>query len=116
MEDLEFQVAHIGINCPDEADALTQAAYFQRLFGISAQDGKDSVFAGPLLELMKAGGRGTHGHIAVSTRDIGKARAYLEEQGCRFDESSAKYDGDGNLIVLYLTEETAGFAVHLLQR
>ena len=116
LENMNFEVAHIGINFPDSEAAGASAGEFLRLFGIKPQDGKDSVYSGPLLELMKAPGRGAHGHIAIATSDISAARAYLEGLGCVFDDSSAKYDSDGRMIVLYLTDEIAGFAVHLLQK
>lgn len=115
-KDFGFEVVHFGVNCSGGEDAMRQAGLFLRLFGILPAEGKDSVFAGPLVELMKGNGRGTHGHIAVAANDIHAARAYLERLGCSFDEASAKLNDRGELIVIYLKEEIAGFAVHLLQK
>ena len=42
-------------------------------------------------------------------------RAFLEEKGYAFDESSAKFKADGSLNAIYLTDEIGGFAIHLLQ-
>ena len=111
-----FEVAHFGMNCENEEDALKQAQLLGGLFGLPISEGKDSVYTGPLVELMKGGGRGKHGHIAIFTNDIHAARVLLEEMGYRFNEDSAKYDGAGNLIVIYLEMEIAGFAVHLLRK
>lgn len=112
---LRFEFVHMGINCEDDAQAQQAAQLMQTLFGIPARDGKDSVFSGPGIELMKGSGRGTHGHIGIGTADIHAARTHLESLGYGFDEHSAKYDDQGNLIVIYLTQQLAGFALHLLQ-
>jgi 2-dehydro-3-deoxyphosphogluconate aldolase/(4S)-4-hydroxy-2-oxoglutarate aldolase len=42
--------------------------------------------------------------------------AYLTRQGIGFNQESAKTDAKGNITVIYLQEEIAGFAVHLLQK
>jgi 2-dehydro-3-deoxyphosphogluconate aldolase/(4S)-4-hydroxy-2-oxoglutarate aldolase len=111
-----FEVVHLGINAADHEKALAAAQWFGSLFGWPAQQGKDSIYAGPKLEIMKGSGRGTYGHIAVATNDIHAAQAYLEGKGCAFAADSAKYDHQGKMIVIYLKDEIAGFAVHLLQR
>ena len=113
---LGFEIAHIGINTSDADTALATAEWFQTLFGWPVRTGKDSLYVGPKLEIMKSGGRGTHGHIAVATNDIETAKAYLESRGCLFAADSAKYDDQGKLIVIYFKVEIAGFAVHLLQK
>ena len=116
QNDLGFEVVHFGVNCSGREEAMRQAGLFLRLFGILSAEGKDSVYAGPLIELMKGNGRGANGHIAVATNDIHAARIYLESLGCTFDEASVKWNDRGELIVIYLQEEIAGFAVHLLQK
>jgi 2-dehydro-3-deoxyphosphogluconate aldolase/(4S)-4-hydroxy-2-oxoglutarate aldolase len=113
---MNFEVVHLGMNAPDHEKALEAAQWFEALFGWPVRPGKDSIYAEPKLEIMAGGGRGTYGHIAVATDDIYAARAYLEGKGCAFAADSAKYDAQGNLIVIYLKDEVAGFAVHLLQR
>ena len=113
MGELDFSVAHIGINCGDAAEA---ARLLQALFGLPADEGRDSIFSGPLLELMKVGGRGVHGHIGVGTDDIHAAKAYFEGKGFRFAGDSAKYDDSGNMTVIYFELEIEGFALHLFQR
>jgi 2-dehydro-3-deoxyphosphogluconate aldolase/(4S)-4-hydroxy-2-oxoglutarate aldolase len=116
MKDFGFEVSHFGVNTATEGEALAEAARFSALFGLQAAIGKDSVYAGPMIELMKGKGRGACGHIGIATDDIQGAKAYLEGLGCTFDTASSKYDKDGRLIVIYLHEQIAGFAVHLLQR
>ena len=63
---------------------------------------------------MKTPFRGTKGHIGIKTNFIVRAKAYLERQGFKFDESSANVkDGQpGDL----LKDEIAGFAIHLVQK
>lgn len=115
-EELGFQVVHFGLNCADGFEARKEAELFAGVFGLPVNEGKDSIYAGPLIELMKGPGRGRCGHIAVATNDIHKAQKYLESLGLEFDAASSKFDMEGNLVVLYLKNEVAGFAVHLLQR
>lgn len=116
MKAFKFEVSHFGVNVTTEVEALAEAEKFSDLFGLQPAVGKDSVYAGPRIELMKGKGRGTCGHIGIATDDIHGALAYLEGLGCSFDPASSKYDKDGRLIVIYLKDEIAGFAVHLLQR
>ena len=110
-------VVHVGVNCdsPDQAGRLAQ--FLSDCFGISpVENGGVSIFAGPAIELMKQGGRGQHGHIAVATDDILATRAYLEHIGYTFDDTGNKYFPDGSLLLTYLDYDFAGFAVHLIQR
>ncbi len=74
-----------------------------------------SVFAGSAVEAMKSPYLGAKGHIAVGTNSVDRAVNYLESQGVEFNMDSAKYK-DGKLTAIYLKEEVAGFAVHLVQK
>ncbi|NLW55232.1 MAG: VOC family protein [Firmicutes bacterium] len=112
--ELGFKVLHFGVNCDDEQSAKKVAVIFGSVFGLPLKEGKSSIFAGPLIELMKGSGRGRCGHIAIGTNDLDKARKYLEDLGMEFDDHSVKYDSEGKPILIYLKEEIAGFAVHLL--
>ncbi len=117
IHELEFEVAHFGVNCENEKEALEAAGIFELLFGIKPiKNSKDSVYSGHLIELMKGKGRGRHGHIGFACRDIRKARELLENKGIEFDEGSVKYDDNGSLLVIYMKMEIAGFAVHIMQR
>jgi 2-dehydro-3-deoxyphosphogluconate aldolase/(4S)-4-hydroxy-2-oxoglutarate aldolase len=112
---LNFKIMHIGINCEDHNSALNTAEFLEKVFNISKSIGKDSIFSSSFIEIMKGSGRGTHGHIAIGTNDLLKAKQYLEFMGLEFDEDSKKYDETGAIIVIYLKQEIAGFAMHLLQ-
>ena len=115
-EELDFEIVHFGVNCVDELEARKNAETFAAIFGFPIKEGKDSIYASPSIEIMKGSGRGKCGHIAVASNDIHKAQKYLENQGLEFDPTSVKYSNEGNLIVIYLKNEIAGFAIHLLQR
>ena len=109
---LGFSLKHIGINCADAKEAEQTADSFARLFGF-AKDPRDvSFFAGTAVEAMNTKGRGTMGHIAIGTNSVERAKNYLELLGCKFDETTCKYE-NGALSFIYLAEEIGGFAVHL---
>lgn len=112
---LGFELAHIGINCENDAEAQKTADAFDGLFGFAKKDGNSSVFAGKAVEAMKAPGRGAKGHIGIFTNSVLRAKNYLEYIGYKFNEDSAKYKGD-KLTAIYLEDEIGGFAVHLVQK
>ncbi|QQO07461.1 bifunctional 4-hydroxy-2-oxoglutarate aldolase/2-dehydro-3-deoxy-phosphogluconate aldolase [Breznakiella homolactica] len=113
---LGFHIAHVGINAENEAEALRAAGLFEALFGFAAKPGNSSVFAGEGIEIMKTPYLGKNGHIAVGTNNITMAMGCLERMGCRFNTESLKKDAGGRLIAVYLADEIAGFAVHLMQK
>lgn len=113
---LGFEVKHIGINTENEEEALKAAQLFQLAFGFDYAVGNSSIFAGgKSMEIMKKPGRGTHGHIAVGTNTIDRAIAHLKMQGWEFDEDS-RVVKNGKTVAIYLKQEFAGFAVHLVQK
>lgn len=113
---LGLEIAHVGINSADEAEAMDTATKLCKLLGWTMKVGNSSIFAG-------TGHRGhegppscgTKGHIGIKTNFIVRAKAYLERQGFEFDESSANVK-DGQLKAIYLKDEIAGFAIHLVQK
>lgn len=113
---LDFSIVHWGINTEKPEDADRAADRFSALFGFSPQAGANSIFAGALLEVMKAKGPGTHGHIALATSSLPRAISYLERQGIRFNQDSIRRDPKGRVTFIYLQEEIAGFALHLVQK
>lgn len=113
---LDFQLAHIGINCSDETEALETSAKFADMFGWAQKNGNSSVFAGDPVECMKSPFKGKEGHIAVSTNSVKRAVYQLAHKGLQADLSTAKYDADGRMTVVYLTDEIGGFAVHLVEK
>lgn len=113
---LGFEVKHIGLNTANDTEAMQAAKLFETLFGFDIAEGNSSIFAGNRsLEIMKKPGRGKYGHIAVGTNTIDRAVAHLKSQGIAFDDAS-RVEKNGKLIAIYLKEEVAGFAVHLVQK
>ena len=110
---LGFTMKHVGINQTDASSAEAVADKFDSLFGFAKKVGNSSVFAGNVVEVMKAQGRGTCGHIAIGTNNVDRAVYHLGKQGVKFDETS--YDADNHLKVAYLADDFGGFAVHLVK-
>lgn len=115
LEELGFELRHVGINCNSEEEACDVAGRFDTIFGFTKKVGNSSVFAGKAVEAMKTPYLGKIGHIAVGTTDVAKAVEYLESQGVEFDMETAKYKND-KMIAVYIKEEIGGFAVHLVQK
>jgi Entner-Doudoroff aldolase len=113
---LGFEPIHVGINANGDKQAEVVADSFAGLFGFEKKVTSASVFAGTGIEIMKNAGFGTNGHLAISTNSVCRAVAYLKGKGCGFNERSARYDADGNLYFIYLSQEIGGFAVHLIQK
>lgn len=113
---LGFSLAHVGINCADEAQAEQTAKTLCALFDLEYKPGNSSIFAGSAVECNKAPGRGANGHIAIGTNNVDRAVYHLGLRGVTFDESSRKTDTKGNTKAIYLKDELAGFAVHLVKK
>jgi 2-dehydro-3-deoxyphosphogluconate aldolase/(4S)-4-hydroxy-2-oxoglutarate aldolase len=111
-----FTVVHVGINTANEAEARKAADLFALIFGFPLKDGKSSVFAGEGVEIMKSPYLGKNGHIAVAVNNIHRGQAYLERRGFVFNKESAKTGAKGGLAAIYLKDEIAGFALHLVQK
>ncbi len=113
---LGFELAHVGINCENEALAEETAKTLCALFGFEYKPGNSSIFAGSAVECMKSPYLGKNGHIAIKTNSVDRAVANLTSRGIRFDESSRKTDAKGATKAIYLAGEFAGFALHLVQK
>jgi 2-dehydro-3-deoxyphosphogluconate aldolase/(4S)-4-hydroxy-2-oxoglutarate aldolase len=113
---LGFSLAHVGINAACEEDALKAARLFGTLFGFTQKAGTSSVFAGDGIEIMKSPYLGKNGHIAIGINSLKRAIAHLENKGFTFNAAGAKTDAKGALAAIYLNDEIAGFAVHLVQK
>ena len=113
---LGLELAHIGINSADEAEAAKTAETLGMLLNMAVKPGNCSIFVGKKeFEIMKKPGRGTHGHIAILTNNVDRAIYHLGRRGVKFDMDS-KNVKDGKTIAIYLADEVAGFAIHLVQR
>ena len=113
---LGFQLLYVGVNNESEDAAASDSAKFGALLGEEVKPGNSSIFVGSLIEMMKAPGRGTNGHICIQTNYLARAMYHLQKRGFSFDETSFKYNAQGVLSVAYLKEEIAGFAVHFNQK
>ena len=107
---LGFSLAHVGINCANEAEAERSARSLCALFGFAYKAGNSSIFAGSAVECMKAPYLGKNGHIAIGTNHLERAVYHLGRQGVEFDQTTRKPKA------IYLKDEVGGFAVHLVQR
>ena len=112
---LDFKLVHVGVNCADEAEADSAAATMKNVFSFATDKRDISSFAGTGFEFMNFNGRGTMGHIAVKTSNVERAVYHLNLRGVKFDEATARYDKNGKLTFIYLADEIAGFAYHLVQ-
>ena len=107
---LGFSLAHVGLNCENEAEAGQSAKTLCALFGFEYKPGNSSIFAGSAVECMKSPYLGKNGHIAIATNSLDRAVYHLGRQGVEFDESTRKPKA------IYLKQEVGGFAIHLVQR
>lgn len=112
---LGLKLEHIGINSGSPEKALADAKALCALTGLALKEGNFSVFAGSEYECMKKAGRGANGHIALSTPNLMRAKWHLEQRGVEFDEDSLTVR-DGRPAIVYMKNEIAGFAIHLLQK
>ena len=113
---LGLELAHIGINSADEAEAAKTAETLGLLLNMAVKPGNSSIFVGKKeFEIMKKPGRGTHGHIAILTNNVDRAVFHLGQRGVKFDMDSKKVK-DGKTTAIYFADEIAGFALHLVQR
>lgn len=113
---LNFQVEHVGVNCECAPEAEENARICREAFSFETNELPVSYFAGPGLEFMKDGGRGTNGHIAIRTNSVDRAVYHLARRGVELDMSTAQYNPDGTMRFIYLKNEIGGFAYHLVKR
>ncbi len=112
---LGFELRHVGINCGDPDTALRTAKLLASLLGMEVKEGASACFCGDAFECMGKPFRGAHGHIAIATNSVPRARWHLENRGFVFDEESISMK-NGRINAIYLKDEIAGFAFHLLQK
>ena len=112
---LGLEVRHIGINSGSPEQALKDAEAFCKLLGWNLKEGSISYFAGTGVETMKVPFKGTHGHIAIGCNDVARAQWHLEQRGFEFETEPTSVK-NGKVMAIYLKNEIAGFAVHLVQK
>ncbi len=113
---LGFEIKHVGINCenPEEATATSNA--LAHAFSFDIKNGNSSMFVGTAFEVMKTPYLGAKGHIAIGTNYINRAIAYMENLGVEFDYDTVKMNDKGGIKAIYMKEEIAGYAIHLVQK
>lgn len=113
---LGFEIVHIGVNSANEQDAKAAAERLSKLFHWPIREGQANYFVGTGVEIMKTPFLGAHGHVAIGTNSVERAKWHLERRGFTFNEETARKGPDGKLRFVYLAEEIAGFAFHLIQK
>lgn len=112
-----FTFQHVGVNCENRDEAVKVVNLLASLFGLEARtEKKGSPFAGSGIEAMAGKGPGTHGHLAFYTPDMDQAIRYFEEKGIPINYDSAKRTENGDIYVIYLKDEIAGFAIQLINK
>lgn len=112
---LGLELKHVGVNSGDPDTCAKDAAMIAKLLGWPLDDHKNATFVGTGFEVMKIPFRGKNGHIAIACNNIKRAKWHFERRGFVFDEDSAIMK-DGKLRAIYLKDDIAGFAFHLLQK
>lgn len=116
LKKYRFEIMHVGINTNNAEEARKAAERIGGLFGFPLRETKLSFFVNEQIEVMDSNAHGKNGHIAVGTADVQAAKEYLESKGAEFDESTESRDANGKLILIYMKNEIAGFAFHLVQK
>lgn len=112
---LNLRFAHVGINCADNTQCEAAAGTAATLFGMEQKAGGKSIFVGQPLEFMRYVGVGSVGHIGMATPNVDRAMFHLTRRGATFDLSTVQKDTDGSTKFVYLKDEIAGFAYHLVK-
>ena len=111
---LGLELKHIGINNENEEQAKKNAGIFSLITGLPVSD-TGAYFVGKEFEILKKNYLGTHGHIALQVNNLMRAKWHIEQRGFEFNEDSLSLK-DGKPNAIYLKDEVAGFAVHILQK
>ena len=114
---LGFELRHVGVNNISSDEAMKAAGKLSLLTGWPVIDqGEKNCFVGAGFEIMKKPGRGQNGHIAIACNSAARAKWHLESRGFAFDAGSEEFTKDGRLRLVYLKDEIAGFALHLVEK
>ncbi len=112
-----FELCHMGINTQGMEEAKSMANLFKAMFDFDVIENPGAVFSQSYIEFMAPPFFGKHGHIAIGTNYVDRARSYLERRGFEFNYDSIKtFANSTKIVVIYMKNEIAGFAVHLLQK
>jgi len=112
---LGFDLLHVGINGSNAEESLANAKLLSEMFGMPAKEGDSSIFVGTIFEIIKSKGRGTNGHIALSTLSVERALAWLSTFGIHPIKETIKQE-KGKITLAYLDKEVMGFSLHLSKK
>lgn len=112
---LGFNLKHVGVNADSPEAGERMARRFSELFDLPYKPGGRSDFSGTIVEFCKDAFPGAAGHIGISTLNVERAAAWLEARGVALRDDYRSYDKNGNVVCIYLAEEFAGFAVHIVK-
>ncbi len=114
---MNFELCHMGVNTQGMEEAKSMANLFKAMFDFDVIENAGAVFSQSYIEFMAPPFFGKYGHIAIGTNYIDRARSYLERKGFEFNYNSIKtFANSSKIVVIYMKNEIAGFAVHLLQK
>ena len=113
---LGLTIKHIGIN-EENGDGAALAGQFAGIFSGKVRETYKGWFGSEYVEIMsKKFTKGRHGHIGIGVNDPDRARRYDEALGYSFDDSTAGYDENGDLEIVYFSGEVGGFALHIVKK
>lgn len=111
---IKYRIKHIGINTQSSGEAAKLVKTLCTVFGFEYGPECDaSIFAGPLVEVMRHSELGDKGHIALQTDDVEVAMRDLSAKGITFRSELVRKDESGKVYFAYLEQEFGGFAIHL---
>ena len=90
---LGLELAHIGINCADDTEGMKTAETRGARLNIAVQPGNSG----------------------IRTNNVDRAIYHLGLRGVKFDMDS-KNVKNGKTVAIYMADEIAGFAIHLVQK
>lgn len=112
---LGMKLTHVGLNFDCSEEARNVADQLKTAFHMAAAEGNSSIFCGVKeVELMKAIGCGTYGHIAIGVTNIDRGIRFLKHRGVSVNLDTVVIK-NGVKIAVYLEQEIGGFAFHLMK-
>lgn len=115
MLSLGFKLLHIGINPHTDGSIAENARLLSAMLGMPLKSGNSSEFVGTSFELMKDGGRGEKGHIAIETLSVERALEWLSGFGLKAVSETVKTNGEV-ITIAYIDRPFMGFALHLCRK
>ncbi len=106
-EEIKYKIKHIGVNTNSSEEAAELANALCHIFGFPYGPECDaSIFAGPLIEVMRHSNLGAYGHIALQTEDVEAAMRDLSSKGITFRPELVRRDERQTLVISLKQEKT----------